>query len=222
MFTEKKINADSKEFRAACLRAWLAGIGGALIRRDRESSLLHQLDPRFRASCCYTYCLLTRGACPRHVLCLVCRPSAAIPDCLLPAGQGKEESVYAGVCRVSGWISSVQRWNLSLPISPLAVAPSSLCLACSPLQPATLLDEAVCHIAPLPSLSALLSLSQSISSPFGSPEEAPLFLTPSHSLSSSSFFLSAQLRSPLKFPPCGPECKNGDLGGKTEKDGGAP
>lgn len=110
----------------------------------------------------------------------------------------------------------------SLPISPLAVAPSSLCLACSPLQPATLLDEAVCHIAPLPSLSALLSLSQSISSPFGSPEEAPLFLTPSHSLSSSSFFLSAQLRSPLKFPPCGPECKNGDLGGKTEKDGGAP
>lgn len=49
----------------------------------------------------------------------------------------------------------------------------------------------------------------------------PLFMTPARSLSSLSFFLFAQLRSPLKFSPSWTGVQEWGPGGETEKDGGA-
>lgn len=93
-------------------------------------------------------------------------PSAAILGCLLPPGQGKGASVYANVCQAGqeGWLSSCgDRGGVSPSLSPFVKpARSSLCLACSPTQPATLMKPSVTCLPcllHLPSLSFAFSLS---------------------------------------------------------------
>lgn len=128
------------------------------------------------------------------MLYLICLPSTAIL-----AGKGRGgESVFAEICpqREKGWISLSEREirNISLSSPLLQIAPSSLCLAHSCIQPATLLDEAVCHISSLPppfppSFPPSLSLSVSIHLllTLHPPQHVSLLLTPALS---PSFFLS--------------------------------
>lgn len=141
-----------------------------LMRNRKGVTLLHQLVPFLRA-CWLLYLLLRLGVCPNpstcthaapHVPSLYCHPCQSL------ASKERGECVCRDLStereRMGKSIRETELKSLSSPL--LQITRSSLSLAHSLIQPATLLNEDVCHISSVPSpscsLPPLLFLSVSI------------------------------------------------------------